>query len=59
MSKESEYIHKRHNVSVMIYHFVCPAKYRRVVFDEVVDILTYSAQLKQADSGVRCQDSHS
>jgi REP element-mobilizing transposase RayT len=37
MSKESEYIHKRHNVSVMIYHFVCPAKYRRVIFDEEVD----------------------
>ena len=33
----SEYIHKSHNVSVMIYHFVCPAKYRRVVFDEDVD----------------------
>ena len=37
MSKESEYIHKRHNVSVMIYHFVCPAKYRRVVIGEDVD----------------------
>ena len=37
MSKESEYIHKRNNISVMIYHFVCPAKYRRVVFDEEVD----------------------
>lgn len=33
----SEYIHKSHNVSVLIYHFVCPAKYRRVVFDENVD----------------------
>ena len=33
----SEYIHRSHNVSVMIYHFVCPAKYRRVVFDEDVD----------------------
>ena len=33
----SEYIHKSHNVSVLIYHFVCPAKYRRVVFDEDVD----------------------
>ena len=32
----SEYIHKRYNVSVLIYHFVCPAKYRRVVFDEQV-----------------------
>lgn len=34
---ESEYIHKSHNVSVLIYHFVCPAKYRRVVFSKVVD----------------------
>ncbi|MDR2580566.1 MAG: IS200/IS605 family transposase [Fibromonadaceae bacterium] len=34
---KSEYIHKSHNVSVLIYHFVCPAKYRRVVFDEAVD----------------------
>lgn len=33
----SEYINKSHNVSVLIYHFVCPAKYRRVVFDEDVD----------------------
>ena len=34
----SEYIHKSHNVSVLMYHFVCPAKYRRVVFDEKVDM---------------------
>ena len=33
----SEYIHKSHNVSVLIYHYVCPAKYRRVVFDEQVE----------------------
>lgn len=33
----SRYIHKSHNVSVLIYHLVCPAKYRRVVFDEEVD----------------------
>jgi putative transposase len=33
----SEYIHKSHNVSVLLYHFVCPAKYRRVVFSEAVD----------------------
>jgi len=33
----STYIHKRHNVSVLLYHAVCPAKYRRVVFDEPVD----------------------
>ena len=34
---ESEYIHKSHNVSVLLYHFVCPAKYRRVVFSKAVD----------------------
>ena len=33
----SEYVHKSHNVSVLLYHFVCPAKYRRVVFSEAVD----------------------
>jgi putative transposase len=34
----SEYIHKSHNVSVLLYHFVCPAKYRRVVFSKEVDM---------------------
>ena len=33
----SEYIHKSHNVSVLLNHLVCPAKYRRVVFTEDVD----------------------
>ena len=33
----SEYIHKSHNVSVLLYHIVCPAKYRRVIFDEEVE----------------------
>ena len=33
----SEYIHKSHNVTILIYHFVLPAKYRRVVFDDHVD----------------------
>ena len=33
----SQYVHKSHNVSVLLYHFVCPAKYRRVVFDENAD----------------------
>ena len=31
------YLHKRHNVSVLLYHLVCPAKYRRVVFDNSVE----------------------
>jgi len=33
----SQYIHKSHNVTVLLYHLVFPAKYRRVVFDEGVD----------------------
>ena len=34
----SEYLHKSHNVTVLIYHMVFPAKYRRVVFDDSVDL---------------------
>ena len=33
----SQYIHKSHNVTVLLYHLVFPAKYRRAVFDEAVD----------------------
>lgn len=40
--RKSEYIHKSHNVSVLLYHLVFPAKYRRAVIDEKVD-----EQLKQ------------
>jgi REP element-mobilizing transposase RayT len=36
MSK-SEYIHKSHNVSVLLYQFVLPTKYRRVVFSYEID----------------------
>ena len=35
----SEYIHKRHNVTVLLYHMVFPAKYRRVVINEEVDLV--------------------
>ncbi|MCH6259460.1 IS200/IS605 family transposase [Puniceicoccaceae bacterium K14] len=34
---ESRYVHKRHNVSVLMYHLVCAAKYRRVVISDDVD----------------------
>ena len=34
---ESRYIHRSHNVSVLMYHIVCAAKYRRVVMNEHVD----------------------
>jgi len=33
----SKFIHKSHNVSVLLYHIVCPAKYRRAVFTPPVD----------------------
>jgi REP element-mobilizing transposase RayT len=33
----SEFIHKSPNVSVLLYHIVCPAKYRRLVINEDVE----------------------
>jgi len=33
----SEQVHRSHNVSVLLYHIVCPAKYRRAVFSAEVD----------------------
>ena len=36
----SEKIHKSHNVSKLMYHFVFPTKYRRVVVtDEVEEVI--------------------
>ena len=32
-----KYLHKRHNVTVLLYHIVCPAKYRRAVFTPEVE----------------------
>ena len=32
----AELISKSHNVSVLLYHLVCPAKYRRKIFSEEV-----------------------
>jgi len=33
----SRYIHESHNVTVLLYHLVFPAKYRRAVIDATVD----------------------
>ena len=33
----SELIRKQHNVSILLYHIVCPAKYRKAVFTSEVD----------------------
>jgi putative transposase len=43
---ESRYIHKRHNVSVLMYHMVCAAKYRRVVMSAHVDEVLRQACLE-------------
>lgn len=33
----SLYLHKSHNVSCLLYHVVCPTKYRRIVITSNVD----------------------
>jgi putative transposase len=45
----SEYIHKSHNVTVLLYHLVFPAKYRRAVFDPHVDEVLKEVCLEIAD----------
>lgn len=37
MSQDSKYIHKSHNVTVLLYHIVSSAKYRRVVISKEVE----------------------
>jgi len=43
----SKFIHKNHHVSILLYHIVCPTKYRRAVFAAEVD-----AKLKEACAGI-------
>jgi REP element-mobilizing transposase RayT len=45
----SRYIHKSHNVSVLLYHLVCPTKYRRAVVDTTVEAVLRSVCLEIAD----------
>jgi putative transposase len=45
----SEYIHKSHNVTVLLYHLVLPAKYRRSVIDDRVDAVLKDVCLEIAD----------
>lgn len=42
----SEYVHKSHNVTVLLYHLVFPAKYRRVVFDDEVEEVLKESSLE-------------
>ena len=34
---EKKHIRKEHNVGLLLYHFVCPAKYRRDIFSVEVE----------------------
>ena len=45
----SEYNYKSHNVTVLLYHLVFPAKYRRAVVDEKVDEVLKRICLKLED----------
>ena len=45
----SRLVRKSHNVSILVYHFVCPAKYRRVVINEQVDQVLKEVCLDIAD----------
>jgi putative transposase len=38
----SDHIHKSHNVSLLLYHLVCPTKYRRLVIVDDVDVILKS-----------------
>lgn len=45
----SQLLHKEHNVSVLLYHIVCPTKYRRVVVGSEVDQALRTICLDLAD----------
>jgi len=44
---DDSHISKSHNKSLLLYHFICPAKYRRDVFTEEVE-----ATLKRTCEGI-------
>ena len=45
----SQLLHKEHNVSILLYHIVCPTKYRRVVVGSEVDQVLRTICLDLAD----------
>ena len=45
----SHLIRKSPHVSILVYHFVCPAKYRRAVIDEQVDQVVKDVCLEISD----------
>jgi REP element-mobilizing transposase RayT len=49
VKRMSEMIHLSHNVSILIYHYVCPAKYRRIVFSADVEKVLKEVCLEMED----------
>ena len=45
----SKQIRKSHNRSILMYHIVCPSKYRRVVFSDEVDHMLKKVCLEISD----------
>src|SRR4030042_857261 len=42
----SKYVHKSHNITVLLYHLVYPTKYRRIVIDDDVDRMIKETSLE-------------
>ena len=42
----SQYVHKSHNITVLLYHLVFPTKYRRIVIEDEVDKLIKGISLE-------------
>ena len=51
----SIYVHKSHSVTVLLYHLVFPAKYRRAVFDAAVDQVAVDQVLRDVCLGIEAR----
>jgi len=49
MKEKDQHIYKSHNKTLLLYHLVFPAKYRKKVFDEAVDITLKNVCLEISD----------
>ena len=49
MKEKDQHIYKSHNKTLLLYHLVFPAKYRKKVFDEAVDITLKDVCLEISD----------
>tara|TARA_R110001583_G_scaffold105519_1_gene253441 strand:+ start:82 stop:528 length:447 start_codon:yes stop_codon:yes gene_type:complete len=60
----SEHIHKSHNKSLLLYHLVCPIKYRRKVFSDEVSVTLREVCLEISERyeihflEIGCDDDH-